>query len=157
MRNLLLLFSLLMLFTYCTDDPVDESGEETVLDSYPNQPAEVIRRYQASIDSNHFLQAKLYSTLSGQAWIDTLSKIINSSGEDLDSTLLQTQFLQIDCQIQQDTALCNCLAEDQDGKYEMTYTLLKVDEKWKVEAPEEDDLWIDEQMIQDMIQQFMKE
>ncbi len=140
----------------CTGSPSGQTPT-TQTDAYPQQPEEVIRHYQAHIDSNRFEQAKTYSTEGGKAWIDTLSKIISSSSDDLDSTLLHTSFLNIDCKIQQDTAFCNCLAVDQDGEYEVLYQLIRQDGKWKIEAPKEDELWIDEQLIQDMIQQFNQE
>jgi hypothetical protein len=151
-------FGLLLLFSACQNDSSTGEGErERSVADYPEQPETVIQQYQAHIDSNRFEQAKMLSTDAGKIWIDTLSRIINSSGEELDSTLLQTKFLKIDCQIKQDTALCNCLASDQDGAYEIAYTLIRQANQWKVDAPEEDDLWIDEQLIQDMIKQLMEE
>ncbi len=145
-----------LLAAACTNEPASTPPpDEAAL--YPQQPEEVIRRYQAHIDSNRFEQAKQYSTEAGKVWIDTLSKIIISSGEDLDSTLLETRFLNISCNTRQDTAFCNCLAVDQDGEYEVVYQLIRENNRWKVEAPENDDLWIDEQLIQDMIQQLMQE
>jgi hypothetical protein len=160
MKKVLLLSSLflLLLFSACRNDTSAGEGERGgSVTPYPEQPEAVIRQYQAHIDSNRFEQAKMLSTEAGKTWIDTLSKIINSSEEELDSTLLQTQFLKIDCQIKQDTALCNCLASDQDGAYEVAYTLIRQANQWKIDAPKEDDLWIDEQLIQDMIKQLTEE
>lgn len=160
MKNLptFLFFYLLITFSACQNDTTGtESNLITETADYPAQPEGVIRLYQAHIDSNRFDQAKLYSTLAGKIWVDTLSRIINSSGEEMDSTLLQTQFLQINCQIEQDTAVCNCLASDQDGPYEVLYTLIREKNQWKVDAPKEEDLWIDEQLIQDMIKQLIEE
>ncbi len=159
MKNLLLLlFCLLFILPACQNDPPDrDTSPDTQIADYPEQPEAVIRLYQAHIDSNRFEQAKLLSTAAGKVWIDTLSRIINSSVEELDSTLLQTQFLRIDCQIEQDTAFCNCVASDQDGPYEVGYTLIRETGRWKVDAPKEDDLWIDEQLIQEMIKQLIEE
>lgn len=141
----------------CTEDGPEDVQAPPAEEPYPEQPEEVIKIYQAHVDSNRFEQAKRFSTPDGQAWLDTLSNIIINSGEEMDSTLLQTRFLKIDCQIVRDTAVCNCLATDQDVKYEMTYQLLREEGKWKVKAPENDDLYIDEQAIQEKIQQFIQE
>lgn len=159
MKKVLLPFlCLLLIFSACRNKPSGGEGERDIPAApYPEQPEAVIRQYQAHIDSNRFEQAKMLSTEAGKTWIDTLSRIINNSGEELDSTLLQTQFLKIDCQIRQDTALCNCLASDQDGAYEVAYTLIRQADQWKIDAPKEDDLWIDEQLIQDMIKQLIEE
>lgn len=145
-----------MILSACQNDSADTRGIVTQITDYPELPEEVIRQYQASIDSNRFEQAKLLSTVAGKNWIDTLSRIINSSGDDMDSTLLQTQFVQIDCQMKVDTAICNCLANDRDGSYEILYTLIREENKWKVDAPEEEDLWIDEELIQEMIKQLIE-
>ena len=145
-----------MILSACQNDSAGTVNVPTQVADYPEQPEEVIRQYQANVDSNRFEQAKLLSTATGKIWIDTLSRIINSSGEEMDSTLLQTQFVQMDCQVKQDTAICNCLASDQDGSYEILYTLIREENKWKVDAPKEEDMWIDEELIQEMIKQLIE-
>lgn len=148
---------LLLIISACTEDGPEDVQAPPAEEPYPEQPEEVIKIYQAHVDSNRFEQAKRFSTAAGQAWLDTLSNVILGSGAEMDSTLLQTRFLKIDCQVRQDTAICNCLATDQDGPYEVLYQLVRQEGRWKVEAPDNDDLFIDEQLIQDMIQQFIQE
>lgn len=117
------------------------------------RPEQVVKYYQSHIDSNRFEMAKALSTAAGQIWIDTLANIINSS-EEVDSTFLQTTFTSILCAEKNDTAYCNCVLLDQDGEYELEYTLVKVKGEWKVDAPEEDALYIDDNAFREIIEQW---
>ncbi len=104
--------------------------------SEPPTPEAVIRQFQAHIDKNEFAEAKALSTPRGQQRLDDLEAII--AGELADSTIFNTTFLEIDCQIDGDTARCLCLVQDSYEQYKSDYKLVRVNGKWLVDVPEEE-------------------
>lgn len=144
----------LFLVSSCQQDP-KEDGRQTiqVKQALDLKPEQVIKFYQSHIDSNRFEMAKALSTEAGRIWIDTLASIINSS-EEMDSTFLQTTFSSILCAEKNDTAYCNCILTDQDGAYEQAYILVKQSGQWKVDAPEDDGLYFDDNAIREIIEQW---
>lgn len=115
--------------------------------SEPTPPEEVIQQFQAHIDKNEFAEAKALSTARGQQRLDDLEAIIAS--ELADSTIFNTTFLEIDCQINGDTAHCLCVVQDSYEQYETDYKLVKVNGKWLVDVPEEES--VDEEEFIEML------
>ena len=68
----------------------------------------------------------------------------------LDSTVLTTRFLNIDCRQQNDVTYCYCLVEDQYERYETEFKLVRAGGRWLVDAPDED-FRIEDEVIEDMI------
>lgn len=102
----------------------------------PENPEDVVRKFQGYIDKNQFEEAKKLSTPRGQARLDDLAAIIQD--ELADSTIFNTTFLKIDCQITADTARCLCLVQDSYEEYETDYKLIRINEQWLVDVPEEE-------------------
>ncbi len=102
----------------------------------PNTPEEVVRQYQAYYDQNQFADAKELSTPAERRRLDDLRAIIES--EPADSTIFTTTFLSINCQIMQDTAICICEVKDIEEPYTTEYKLVKIDDQWLIDAPEEE-------------------
>lgn len=99
-------------------------------------PEEVLQIYQGHFDQNEFDKAILYSTSAGKDWIESIAPMI--SGEFGEETTSHTIFHSIDCKIVSDTAICDCLLEDETETYEASYRLIKVKDIWLVDAPDED-------------------
>ncbi|MDX1940431.1 MAG: hypothetical protein SFU99_07760 [Saprospiraceae bacterium] len=102
----------------------------------PETPEEIVKKFQGYIDNNQFAEAKILSTPSGQARLSDLETII--SGELADSTIFNTTFLKINCQISADTARCLCLVRDNYEEYETDYKLIRIKGQWLVDVPEEE-------------------
>lgn len=130
MRSYLLLLLLATCLWSCEADP------ET-------PPDEVVRMYQAYIDQNEFAQAALLSTSAEQKRLQELAQMIAG---DMDSTILETVFERIDCQIQRDTARCTCLLEDQYEAYSALFVLVKPNGNWLIDLPEEEEIEYDEDL-----------
>ncbi|HMO40963.1 MAG TPA: hypothetical protein PKC76_11660 [Saprospiraceae bacterium] len=121
-----LLFLTILLATYaCQREP-----------KLPESPEDVIRKFQGYIDNNQFAEAKTLSTPRGQERLDDLEAII--TGELADSTIFNTTFLSINCQITADTARCLCSVRDNYEAYETDYKLIRINGQWLVDVPEEE-------------------
>ena len=149
MKNLLpvLLLLLFLAAVSCKNQP---SLEEDL----PNTPEEVIRQYQAWVDSNRFDQAKYLSTRRERERLDELAKII--ADDLMDATILNSVFHEIRCQTLGETARCLCEIEDQYEKYSIEYTLVKVKGQWLIDAPEDSGIPPDK-IIDDLLKQAPQE
>ncbi len=130
----ILLPGLLFLSVACgrTEPPQEESESFAHLDS----PEKVVRQYQAFMDSNLFVQAKLLSTPREAGRLDALVSLFD--GEPLDSTILHTVFLNISCVERSDSAFCDCRLRDEDETYDARFTLIRMNGRWLVDPPDED-------------------
>ncbi len=104
---------------------------------HPDTPEEVLKIYQGHFDKNEFELAKALSTQKGKQWIDDISPMILNSPDE--ATILTTKFHGIDCQIENDTARCECELEDAGERYFADFRLIKVKGNWLVDAPDEDE------------------
>lgn len=130
MRKLFLWFSLLACLWTCESDPA-------------TPPEEVIRMYQAYIDQNQFDQAAQLSTPAEQKRLQELEQMIAA---DVESTILETTFERIDCEIQSDTTRCTCLLEDQYEAYTAMFVLVKSNGNWLIDLPEDEAIEYDEEL-----------
>ncbi len=102
----------------------------------PNSPEEVIKQYQLWYDANRYGEAKQLSTPREDERLDEMAGMLQ--GQDADSTLLQTRFLVIKCDEQENVAFCYCLLEDQYERYQNLFILRRVEGQWLVDSPEAD-------------------
>jgi hypothetical protein len=115
-------------------------------------PENVLRRYQAFVDSNRFEEAKQYSTSKGREWLNELAAIIAAEAPELqDSTILHTRFLNINCRGKGDIVHCLCLVEDEYERYETEYVLVWEGDRWLVDAPD-DNFIIEDHLIEQMLE-----
>jgi hypothetical protein len=142
------LLLLVLVLLGCESDPPAEQ----------QTPEEVLKTYQGLVDKNQLEEAKALSTPAGKEWLNELAEIIAS--EQPDSTIFQTKFLSVNCQGQGDTLFCQCLLEDQYERYKSDYTLVKIEEQWLVDAPQ-DELQIDDDVLENIpdsvIEQILEE
>lgn len=143
LRNIFLVaaFTILIvgLFSACggnVNSGADLASTEAVPDTLPNTPEELVRLYQSYIDSNLFLQAQRLSTPRSAALHEMMAAIVADTPSD--SSLIHTQFLSMDCVVEQDTAVCNCLLKDEYEEYASEYILVKTDGQWLVDLPDEE-------------------
>lgn len=99
-------------------------------------PEDVLMQYQKHIDNNQFEEAKKLSTTAGKEWLSELASIIED--EQPDSTIMNTQFISINCQKEGEVLVCECVLEDQYEKYTAAYRLIQQNGQWLVDAPEEE-------------------
>jgi hypothetical protein len=145
MRHYISLGICLLFFMACQQQ---EKKGSAIPETLPNTPETVVRQYQALMDSNRFERAALLSTPDGQAMLNMLAEIM--AGDPPDSSIIHTNFLDLNCAVQKDTARCNCLLRDEYEEYASQFKLLKINGQWLVDIPEEDEVemseeeWLDE-------------
>lgn len=149
-------FFILLTFTFlclaCGSDPkVDEQTKEkpTIEEPLPTTPEAVVRLYQKYLDDNKFELAKRLSTPKEQERLNMLSEII--SGDLLDSTLLKTVFLKLNCQEEGTTAICTGVYKEDDEEYEDEFKLTKINGQWLVDVTEEEVFFETQEVVNDSI------
>ena len=100
----------------------------------PAAPETVVKQYQHYIDKNQFGKAKAISTPEERQRLEELERILSQEAEA--STIMTTQFLEIDCFTERDTARCYCLVEDEYERYATEFVLVRRGGRWLVDAPE---------------------
>ncbi|MEZ4994875.1 MAG: hypothetical protein R2824_30940 [Saprospiraceae bacterium] len=130
--------TLLIFLTACGGNVSSETDTTTaaVQDTFPSTPEGVVRLYQSYIDSNLFAQAQRLSTPRSAALHEMMAAIVADTPSD--SSLIHTQFLTLNCVLQQDTAVCNCLLKDEYEEYASEYILIKSNGQWLVDLPDEE-------------------
>lgn len=101
----------------------------------PNTPEEVLRKYQEYVDNNQFDKASLLSTPDEGKRLNDMATMF--LGELKDSTVFQTKFLEINCDLEGDTIQCGCIMQDDYEQYEAVYQLVRLNGQWLVDAPQE--------------------
>ncbi len=126
-EKLILLLAGFLAFS-CSDN---EQVRENPL---PNSPEEVVRQYQAWYDANDYDRARRLSTENEKSRLEELEGLLQ--GMTADSTLLRTEFVDIQCRSLDDAAFCYCLLEDQYERYQTLFVLRRINGQWLVESPE---------------------
>ena len=92
----------------------------------PKTPEDVVRTWEAQVGKNDFALAKLISTG------ESLKAVVS-----LDSTnhieavpTLNTKILNIACSETGDKATCDCLLEDEEGRIQCKYFLIRQNGQW---------------------------
>lgn len=130
---------LLSLVYQCTADEQGESNiddEEAVVQDYT--PEEVVRHYQHHLDQNEFEQAKQFSTAAEQAHLTEIADIIME--ESADSTVFTTHFVSINCEIEDESAVCDCVIEYENSseRFTDTFYLVRQNGRWLKDRSEEE-------------------
>ena len=110
-------------------------------------PEDFIQQYQQWLDVNDFEKADEYATEEEKLRLMDLKKFVFKSKETLDSSLLKTSFLAINCLPKGDHTICVCKMKDQFEVYDNTFYLKKSASKWLMDAPpEEAQIYQDEEL-----------
>lgn len=120
----------------CGGNVVTEPDAVEVAEKIPSTPEETVRQYQAYIDSNRFELAQSLSTPRSAPLHEMMAGIVADTPSD--SSLIHTQFLTMDCEEKKDTVLCTCLLRDEYEEYTSEYILVKIEDRWLVDLPDEE-------------------
>lgn len=97
-------------------------------------PEEVVRQWQAYIDSNNFEEAKKLSTQATADLLDLLAGMIPP--EMMEEQMGKTEVLEVSCEIEGEKATCSCRI-NYDGQEETDDFFLVMEEgQWKVDLPD---------------------
>lgn len=133
----LFLLGIVFFVIACGDQVSSETQQDIApTEEYPKTPEEVVRRYQAYVDSNRFELAQSLSTPRSAPLHEMMADIVADTPSD--SSLIHTEFVRLECSVQQDTAICSCLLRDEYEEYESEYILVQVDDRWLVDLPDEE-------------------
>lgn len=124
-----------LLFSACKQTAPEEQADEDPL-AHLDTPEDVVRQYQSFMDSSKFDKAKLLSTPKGADLMDALASAF--ADEPLDSSILHTVFLELNCTERGDSAFCACKLKDEYETYDARFTLIKLDGRWLVDPPDEE-------------------
>jgi hypothetical protein len=102
-----------------------------------------------------FAEAKALSTAQEQLRLDEVMRIIQLESQD--STWLNSTFLKLNCTVRADTAECACKIRDQDYTYNTNFLLMRIDGRWLVDAPDEEEILFDEEEIEASLDSFLNQ
>ncbi len=117
-------------------------------------PEEVIRLYQSFLDNNQFDQLKMLSTEKEQARLEEVRRIVME--ENQDSTRLNSVFLAVSCQVEQESASCKCRIRDEYETYSTSFYLVRRGKRWLVDVPEEEEIRFDEEEVKNAVDSFFE-
>lgn len=143
------MFVLLLGLSACTSG--DRQEREEAMSRSSGEPAQVVRDYQRYVDNNQFARAKSLSTQEERDRLDQLADML--AGELQDSTILNSEFLNLDCETKGDLARCYCRIRDQYETYETVYTLVRRRGRWLIAAPEEE-FPLEEGALENMLEEL---
>lgn len=127
MKQSIFPFLMLASLSYSCQEGIDSKG--TI-----EPPEAVIKKYQGHVDRNEFASAILLSTAEGAELIQEVAASLTA--EELEISRLNTSFKSIDCDIDENIAICICGMEDEYEQYEAEFILVLEDNHWLVDAPE---------------------
>ena len=123
---LLVLFHLLLLG--CTSKS-DHQPAKSVL---PNTPESVSKQWQFYLDNNEIEKVATLSTERTKAWLEE-NKVIFLS----DNQSYKTNFVQMECSVSKDTAICNFTILEEGELIDDYFILKKENGQWLVDLDEE--------------------
>ena len=110
-------------------------------------PELFIRQYQKWLDVNDFEKAAENATEEEKIRLEDLKKFVFKTQETLDSSLLHTTILAINCLPKNELTICACKMKDQFEVYDITFYLKKLNNRWLMDAPaEEAQIYQDEEL-----------
>jgi len=118
-------------------------------------PEEVVRLYQSFLDQDRFDQVKLLSTEREQARLEEIRKIVIE--EHQDSTRLNSVFLSLSCEVRKETASCQCRIRDQYETYNTSFSLVRKEGRWLVDAPDEEEVLFEEEEVKPGLDRFFEQ
>jgi hypothetical protein len=120
--------------------------------SNPSVPPDIapevfVRQYQKWLDVNDFEKAAENATDEEKIRLEDLKKFVFKTQETLDSSLLHTTILAINCLPKNELTICACKMKDQFEVYDITFYLKKLNNRWLMDAPaEEAQIYQDEEL-----------
>lgn len=131
------------LFSCKKQERVEEDQKKVGMGS----PESFVQQYQQWLDVNDFDSAEKCATEEEKVRLNDLKKFVFKTQETLDSSLLKTSFLAINCLPKGEHTICVCKMKDQFEIYDNTFYLKKSSGKWLMDAPpEEAQIYQDEEL-----------
>lgn len=123
----------------CQDTPPGDGGNNGTASSLSTSagPEEVLREWHRHFDNNRFEAARQLSTDKMRLMLDDLEAILSEM--DLDSSIIQTNFLELKCTESGDEATCSGLIKDPELNeiYRDSFFLVKQNGRWLVDLTED--------------------
>ena len=121
----------------------------------PNTPDSVVQAWQFYIDKNQFAEARRLSSAAVLPEVDLIEQQMQY--EIADSTIINTNFVNITCQEIVDTAWCDCLIEFEGEEYPDRYRLLRVNGQWLMDRrPENPDEMQSDSLLLDLFKEMLE-
>lgn len=115
-----------------TQTSQNTATEQTAPIELPKTPEAVVRTWEAQVGQNQFALAKLISTGKTLATVISLDSTHNIQSIPSNTT----NILSIDCAEKGEKATCNCLLQDEIGKIQCKYFLLRQNGQWFLQDAE---------------------
>ena len=145
MKPILLNCCLLFLLLSCQNEK--KQTQKATGTSLPETPEGVVRLWQKHIDKNEFSSAKTLSTQRGKEWIGGIEAFL--SGENSDSLITTTEFLNMNCVESGMDAYCVYLFRSEEGDtFQDTFFLKKENSQWLVDIPEDEGVPTEEELLE---------
>jgi len=135
MKNLFYL-SLIALCWSCGSDSAQDAAAK-VSNSLPNTPETVARKWQEFVDLDKFEDAAKLSTPNAKEWLVMIEKFLEGLPAEENGEVFMTNFTEMNCVEEENTARCGCLIQEEDELIADTFILHKIDGQWMVDVPEE--------------------
>ena len=115
---------LLSIFAACANEPKHSIA------TIANNPEAVVRQWQALMDKNDIVNAKLLSSNNTQKWLEGIDAAFGG-----DTLHVKTEFVSMSCEETGDKAVCKCSSKQNDlnDVYEDIFYLVKENGKWLVD------------------------
>ena len=110
----------------------------------PNTPETVCKAWQSYLDSNQIEKVALLSTPNTKKWLEENKDIFLNDDE-----FFATHFLSMNCEEQEEKAICTFTIEEGGEVIEDYFVLIKKDGQWLVDIEEDED-------VEDLEEQIFK-
>lgn len=118
-------------------------------------PESVVRQWQAHIDNNEFEQAKALSSPQTAELISWMQALLT----DMDAAeyITQTTFTELKCRENGDQAVCYYTIEEEGEIFQDSFILVRINGKWLVDLPDEEDFDEEEGDWDELYEQFLED
>lgn len=148
---LLLAAGLFLLFFSCKrEGPASERAVVTPEMS----PEEVVKLYQSYMDRIMFAEAMTLSTDEEKERLAEVMRILQR--ESPDSTRSTSVFLKMKCNVEKDRAECFCRIKDEFDTYNTMFVLLRINDRWLMDAPPEEEIYFDEEAMDNVLDSLLE-
>lgn len=143
-------YILVLISTFCLYSCASEPSEPL-----PNTPETVVKAYQKYLDENDFKAAKKLSTKDERQRLDMIAQMLED--EPLDSTLMNTTFLKLDCKATTESATCYYTIKEFGELFSDSFLLVNQRGQWLVDVIEEEFTIESDTLFEDVIQMLNEE
>jgi len=137
-----IIFLALPLCIACTD--ISNNAQSQI--DLPNTPEAVSKQWQLYLDNNEIEKVAALSTQKTKVWLQENKELFLN-----DPQLYKTNFIQMQCSVNQDTAICHFTLQEAGELIEDYFLLKKENGQWLVDLDDETDIpGLEEQFFKEM-------